>query len=97
MTASPLLVADERLIVIGRGTPGEIGDALDHEDDRFGDVSRKHLVLRVDGYQAEVTDHSALGTYVDGVKLPRNVSKWFPIPLDIRLARECWMRIERAD
>lgn len=95
--APPLVLPDGGPIVIGRETPGEIGDALDYPDERFGDVSRKHLMLRVDGYQVVVTDKSALGSYVDEVKLRPDYPERFPIPLDIRLAGRCWMRIERAD
>ncbi|MEU8241762.1 FHA domain-containing protein [Actinoplanes missouriensis] len=95
--ASRLVIADESTIMVGRATPGDIGAALDHEDERFGDVSREHLTLHVDGYQVEVTDHSTRGTYMGDVKLPRGVTKSFPIPLTLRLASRCWMRIERAD
>lgn len=95
--AAPLVLPDGGSIEIGRGSPGEIGDALDFPDERFGDVSRVHLSLRVDGYQVVVTDKSALGSYVDEVKLRPGVPERFPIPLDIRLAGRCWMRIDRAD
>lgn len=81
--------------VLGRKTE-EPGLAA-HLADRYPNVSRAHLTVGVYPTHFVLTDTSINGTFRDdGTRLPRDTAVTFASPCEIRLARNCQIRLQVA-
>ena len=82
--------------------PGKVTLGRLSSDDRIGkalnpydDVGRYHATLVVRGNRVEVTDeNSKHGTTVDDRRLPTGGTEIFDLPVMIRLASICYVRVE---
>lgn len=85
-------LAEGMTVTLGRlGQVEPIAAALNW----FDDVGRDHAHITLRGAEIEVEDqNSKHGTWVNGEQLTRGRKRAFELPVDIRLGRDCVLRIE---
>jgi hypothetical protein len=94
-------LADGETVLLGREGDGRLNAALR----RFDNVSRRHAVLTVQGRSAEIQDVGSLnGTYLTAPdaagaagemrRLGPNEPETVALPAIVRLARNCYLRLE---
>jgi hypothetical protein len=104
----PPLPLSPALLIIGAAgvpipvEPGEVILGRLSSDDRIGkalnpydDVSRYHTALTVRGSHVEVRDLGSMhGTRVENRRLTAGETEYFDLPVMLRLASGCYVRVE---
>jgi hypothetical protein len=92
--ARPIPLDEGVRTMVGREADGVIGDVMDEEETAFEDVSRVHVHLTAKGREVIVEDVSLRGTYVNDTRLAPYEKQAFSVPVTLRLASGCYVRVE---